>query len=336
MIEEEMNAQDFWGDQDRAQAKMAELKEARSVLDNLKSLTGSLEDIDLLYELAEADGETGIDEFRNTLAGLEEQYAQLELRTLLSGPFDGNNAMLTIQAGAGGTDASDWAEMLLRAYSRWGEAEGYKVELLDSQSHEEAGIKNATLKFIGPWAYGYLLAEMGVHRLVRISPFDAQGRRQTSFAAIDVMPEVEEEDELEVDETELRVDTYRAGGKGGQHVNKTESAVRLTHLPTGTVVQCQNERSQHKNRAMAMKMLQAKLIQLREAERNSELQSMYDGKGQIAWGNQIRSYVMAPYTMVKDHRTGHETGNVQSVLDGNFQPFIESYLKFKAKGTPPT
>ncbi|HMS17038.1 MAG TPA: peptide chain release factor 2, partial [Planctomycetota bacterium] len=296
-------------------------------------LASGVADMELLYELSEADGASGLAEFEKTLSDLEAAYDALELQTLLSGPFDRNNAIVTIQAGAGGTDASDWAEMLLRAYSRWGEAEGFKVELLDSQEHEEAGIKSATIKIIGPWAYGYMLAEMGVHRLVRISPFDAQGRRQTSFAALDVAPEVEEEDEIVVDETELRVDTYRAGGKGGQHVNKTESAVRLTHLPTNTVVQCQNERSQHKNKAQAMKMLQAKLAQLREAERNSELQSMYDGKGQIAWGNQIRSYVLAPYTMVKDHRTGHESGNVQSVLDGNFQPFIEAYLKSKVKGS---
>lgn len=330
MIEEEMGAKDFWADQDRAREKVASLKAARAVVDSIGSVAASLEDLDLLYEISETDGDAGLAEFERTLAEIETGYDALELRTLLSGPYDRSDAILTIQAGAGGTDASDWAEMLLRAYTRWAEDQGFRSELLDSQPHEEAGIKSATLKISGSFAYGFLLAEMGVHRLVRISPFDAQGRRQTSFAALDVAPDVEEAGDIVINEAELRVDTYRAGGKGGQHVNKTESAVRLTHLPTGTVVQCQNERSQHKNKAKALGMLKAKLIQLREAERNSELQSMYDSKGQIAWGSQIRSYVMAPYTLVKDHRTGHETGNVDAVLDGDFQPFIEAYLKSKS------
>ena len=326
-----MSDQDFWSDNDRANARVVELKEAKNVTDALDSLGSSIEDLEILGELAEEEGEVGLQEFERTVESLEVEYAQLELRTMLSGPYDRNNAIVTIQAGAGGTDASDWAEMLLRLYGRWAERQGFKTQLLDSQAHEEAGIKHATIRVAGAWAYGYLMAEMGVHRLVRISPFDAQGRRQTSFAAVDVIPEVEEDADIEVNDADVRVDTYRAGGKGGQHVNKTESAVRLTHIPTGAVVQCQNERSQHKNRAQAMKLLKAKLIQLREAERNSELQSMYDGKGQIAWGNQIRSYVMAPYTLVKDHRTNHEVGNVQSVLDGDVQPLIEAYLKHRAK-----
>jgi peptide chain release factor 2 len=221
--------------------------------------------------------------------------------------------------------------MLLRMFRRWAEARGYGTELIEAEEQEEAGIKHGTLRISGPMAYGYLGGEVGVHRLVRISPFDAQQRRQTSFAAVEVIPDIDEDTTVDIEESDLRVDTYKAGGKGGQHVNKTESAVRITHLPTGIVVQCQNERSQHKNRGQAMKILKARILQMREAERNEELKGLYDNKGQIAWGSQIRSYVLAPYTLVKDHRTNCETGNVQAVIDGDIQPFIDAWLHHKLR-----
>lgn len=321
----------FWNDQDQANARVQALKTSKRIVESVDRVAGGLDDLEVLAELAADEGEAGMAEFAQTVDDLEKNYADLELRTLLSGPYDDGGAIVTIQSGAGGTDASDWAQMLLRMYGRWAERQGYKTQLLEALEHEEAGIKHATLKVTGVLAYGYLSAEMGVHRLVRISPFDAQGRRQTSFSAVDVIPDLPEDSSIEVEDKDLKIDTYKAGGKGGQHVNKTESAVRITHIPTSTVVQCQNERSQHKNKAMALKMLKARLMQLRDAERNKELKSMYDGKGQIAWGNQIRSYVLAPYTLVKDHRTNHEIGNVQAVLDGAIQPFVESYLKHRAK-----
>ena len=326
-----MAAPGFWDDQDRAKGRVAVLKVARAGVDAYDVLALGVEDLEILLELAEEEGEGALREVEATVSELESGYEDLELKTLLSGPFDSGNAILTIQSGAGGTDAADWAEMLLRMFSRWAEIMGYGTELLEALEHEEAGIKHASLKITGPYAFGYLTAEMGVHRLVRISPFDAQSRRQTSFAAVDVIPDSEEEPDIEVDEKDLRIDTYRAGGKGGQHVNKTESAVRITHEPTGVVVQCQNERSQHKNRASAMKMLKSRLLQLREATKDAEIKSLYDTKGQIAWGNQIRSYVLAPYTLVKDHRTNTENGNVQAVLDGLIQPFVEAYLRHRAQ-----
>lgn len=332
-IEQEMSLAGFWDDPDRAKNRVLALKTAKSTVVSLDELKSGIEDLDLLAEIArEQDDFASWEEVDRSLVLLEQRYAALELRTLMTGKFDAGNAVLTIQSGAGGTDAADWALMLLRMYTRWSERSGYSTELLEVSDHEEAGIKHATLRVTGPYAFGFLTAEMGVHRLVRISPFDAQGRRQTSFAAIDVIPDVEDEPDIEVDERDLRVDTYRAGGKGGQHVNKTESAVRLTHLPTGVVVQCQTERSQFKNKSTAMKLLKARLVQLRESERNKELQALYDSKGQIAWGNQIRSYVLAPYTMVKDERseTPHKEGNAQAVLDGGIQSFIDSWLKERA------
>lgn len=330
-----MAANGFWDDQDKAKIRVAALKEAKSRISELDGLTSGLDDIEVLLELAVEDGgEAALAEVQATLSDLQQRYDSLELKTLLNGPWDHCGAVLTFQAGAGGTDASDWAQMLLRMYSRWAEGRGYTVEILDVVEAEEAGIKHATVRVTGAYAFGYLSAEMGVHRLVRMSPFDGAGRRQTSFAAVDVTPELEEEPQIEILDKDLRIDTYRAGGAGGQHVNKTESAVRLTHLPTGVVVQCQSERSQNKNKGTAMKMLKTRLLQRREAERNSQIKLMYDSKGEIAWGNQIRSYVLAPYTMVKDLRVEDkeqgETGNVQAVLDGGVQPFIEAYLKQKA------
>lgn len=329
-IEEEMSQEGFWNDPDRANSRVASLKESRNTCETLDRLIQDIDELDVLRELAEEEGGDADAEIESAVAEMEVAFADLELRTMLSGPYDQGNAQLTIQAGAGGTDASDWAQMLLRMYGQWANRMGYKTKLLDSQEHEEAGIRHATLEVTGPRAYGYLAAEMGVHRLVRISPFDAQARRQTSFAAIDVMPVLDAEPDIEIDDKDLKIDTYKAGGKGGQHVNKTESAVRITHLPTNTVVQCQNERSQHKNKAHAMKTLKTRLLQLRELERNQELKSMYDSKGEIAWGSQIRNYVLAPYQLVKDLRSNHETGNVQPVLDGDLQPFIESYLRHRA------
>ncbi len=330
-----MAVEGFWEDQEKARIKVGALKEAKSRTSELDSMGNALEDLEVLLELAVEDGgDSGLQEVIATRNELQQRYDALELKTLLCGVWDHCGAVMTFQAGAGGTDASDWAQMLMRMYTRWAELRGYTVEVLDMVEAEEAGIKHATMRVNGPYAFGYLTAEMGVHRLVRMSPFDGQGRRQTSFAAVDISPELEEEPDIEVLDKDLRIDTYRAGGAGGQHVNKTESAVRLTHLPTGVVVQCQSERSQHKNKGAAMKMMKTRLLQRREAQRNSQIKSLYDVKGEIAWGNQIRSYVLAPYTMVKDLRIDDkeqgESGNVQAVLDGGVQPFIEAWLKQKA------
>jgi len=272
------------------------------------------------------------------LAALEEdlhtltrQCDKIELQGLLSGPQDMKNCFLSIHAGAGGTESCDWASMLLRMYTRYFEDNKYRCEELDITPGEEAGIRSITLRVSGPFAFGKLSCEVGVHRLVRISPFDSQNRRHTSFAAIDCIPEFEDDIDIVVDDDDLRIDFYRASGAGGQHVNKTSSAVRITHIPTGIVVQCQNERSQHKNRAQAMKVLKARLFMLEQKKRDAEIAKLYGDKGEIAWGNQIRSYVLQPYQMVKDHRTNHQTGNVQGVLDGDIEPFIESYLRFRTK-----
>jgi peptide chain release factor 2 len=322
----------FWDDQEKANAKVAELKATKSVVEGIEGISADLDDAEVLGELAaEHQDAASEEEASRMLAGLVERFDALELRSFLSGPYDAGGAIVSFQSGAGGTDASDWAQMLMRMYLRWAEQMGYKTEVLDVVEAEEAGIKHAEVRFAGPYAYGYMVAEMGVHRLVRMSPFDQMTRRQTSFAAVDVTPDVEEDSTIEIPDKDVRVDTYRAGGKGGQHVNKTESAVRLTHLPTGIVVQCQNERSQHKNRESAMKMLRGKLLQQRELQRMADLKSLYDSKGQIAWGSQIRSYTLAPYQLVKDHRTGHETGNVDAVLDGRVMPFIDQYLRHRAR-----
>jgi peptide chain release factor 2 len=286
-------------------------------LEELADLLADAEDADLASEL---DSET---------AAVADGLAELELRNMLRGPDAHRSALLTVHPGAGGTESQDWAEMLLRMYSRYAERRGYTVNLVEYQPGEEAGVKSATLEILGDHAFGYLGAETGVHRLVRISPFDAQGRRHTSFASVFVYPEVDEDVEIEIDESDLRIDTYRASGAGGQHVNKTDSAVRITHVPTGIVVSCQQERSQHKNRAKAMKMLQAALYQKAEEEKEAERQALEDSKTDIAWGNQIRSYVLQPYTMVKDHRTSVEVGNADGVLDGDIHGFIEAFLRRK-------
>jgi len=265
------------------------------------------------------------------MRSLDTNLDNLKLRTLLSGEYDKNNAILSIHAGAGGTEAQDWADMLLRMYIRWAEAHDYKVSILDILKDTEAGIKSATLLISGVNVYGYIKSEKGVHRLVRISPFDANHKRHTSFASVDVMPEIDDDANIEINEADLRIDTFRSGGAGGQHVNTTDSAVRITHIPTGVVVSCQNERSQHKNKDVALKMLKGKLIEIKEAEHKEKIEDIQGKYNQIAWGSQIRSYVFHPYSLVKDHRTNAEIGNTQSVMDGNIDKFINEYLKYNAK-----
>jgi peptide chain release factor 2 len=291
-----------------------------------------VKDIAELFEMAVAESDKEmLTHIEKDLKELEKKLSQIELQGLLNGPDDTRNCFFSIHAGAGGTESCDWVAMLLRMYTRYFEKKKYKVEELDILAGEEAGIRSVTLRVSGPFAFGKLSCETGVHRLVRISPFDANKRRHTSFAAVDCMPEFEEDINIEIKDTDLRVDFYRAGGPGGQNVNKVSSAVRITHLPTGIVVQCQNERSQHKNRTQAMKYLKAKLYMLEQQKRDSELAKLYSDKGQIAWGNQIRSYVLQPYQLVKDHRTDYQTGNVDAVLNGELDDFIESYLRHRAK-----
>ncbi len=312
-----------------------ELLKERSIITRQKEVVEELEErqeeLALLLEMAqEEDDESTFQEVRKELGRLEKDIKRAELQRLLSGEHDASNAIVTIHSGAGGTEAQDWADMLLRMYLRWCERQGFQVRMLDLMPGEEAGIKSATFLVKGQFAYGYLKSEAGVHRLVRISPFDASGRRHTSFASVFVVPELDESIDVQIDEKDLRIDTYRASGAGGQHVNKTSSAVRITHLPTGIVVQCQNERSQHKNKAIAMKILKARLYELEQEKRNQEKQRLHDQKKDIGWGSQIRSYVMHPYQMVKDHRTNTETGNVNDVMDGNIDRFIEGYLEQNA------
>ncbi len=289
-----------------------------------------MEDTELLLDLAdeESDAEAEI-EVAEKLREIQAHIAVAEVERMFSGEHDGNNAIISVHAGAGGTEAQDWVDILLRMYLRWAEAKGFKTDILDYLPGDEAGVKSVTVMFRGRNAYGYLRSELGIHRLVRISPFDSSGRRHTSFASVMVMPELDDSVEVKIDDKELRIDTYRSSGAGGQHVNKTDSAIRITHLPTGIVVQCQNERSQHRNKDMAMKMLAARLYEL-ERQKKAEAQEGLSGdKMEIAWGSQIRSYVLQPYRMIKDHRTDQETGNVDAVLDGNLDPFIKAYLLWK-------
>ena len=331
-IEEKMSAADFWNDMAAAQKTAQRLAPLKKTVEEMDGLWRLRADAEAAYELA-AEEPAYLEECESLLGELGSKLAQMEIQVLFSDEYDQGNAILSLHPGAGGTESQDWTEMLLRMYVRWGERQGYQVETLDYLPGDEAGVKSVTLLIKGEKAYGYLKAEKGIHRLVRISPFDSSGRRHTSFAAADILPELEEGDSaITINPEELKVDTYRSGGAGGQHVNKTDSAVRLTHLPTGIVVQCQSERSQISNRASAERILKAKLLDLKRQEQEEELASLRGDQRDIAWGSQIRSYVFHPYSMVKDHRTKHETGNVQAVMDGEILGFMEAWLKARAAG----
>lgn len=320
---------DFWSKKE-SKHLLKEQSVHKKFLENWNSLKSEMDDMTVLVDLYN-EGETGIEtDIEEAYLSLQKSVSDFELKLILSDQHDINNAILTIHSGAGGTEADDWASMLYRMYSRWAEENKAKVEILDMLDGDEAGIKSITLNIIGEYAYGYLKGESGVHRLVRISPFDSQNRRHTSFASVFVLPEIEDDFEVEISEADLRIDTYRAGGAGGQHINTTDSAVRITHVPSGVVVTCQNERSQHKNKASAIKILKAKLYELEMNKRNAAKEKLENTKTEIGWGNQIRSYVMHPYKMVKDLRTRYETGNVDAVMDGGLEPFIKSYLLFSA------
>jgi len=324
-----MEQPNFWDDAKASQEYMRELKGLKSIIEEYDRLVGEYDDVEVLLQMGyEENDESLIPEVEETLNGFIRDFEKLKLDTLLSDEYDKENAILTIHAGAGGTESCDWAQMLWRMYQKWADKKGFTTELLDFLDGEEAGMKSVTMQINGMNAYGYLKSEHGVHRLVRISPFNAAGKRQTSFASIDVMPDIEEDMGIEVADEDIRIDTYRSSGAGGQHVNKTSSAIRITHIPTGIVVQCQNERSQFQNKDKAMQMLKSKLYLLKQQENLDKESGIRGEVKEIGWGNQIRSYVMQPYTLVKDHRTNEEIGNVISVLDGNIDPFINAYLKW--------
>lgn len=328
-LEREMEAPNFWDDADVANQKMKLLKNLKDTVDLYASLATQYEDIETLIEMGyEEEDEALVVEVRSELDSFIGTLDDLRISTLLNGEFDKNNAILKLNAGAGGTESCDWAQMLYRMYTRWAEKKGFSVEVLDYLDGDEAGIKSVTFQVNGINAYGYLKAEKGVHRLVRISPFNAQGKRQTSFVSLDVMPEINDDLDIEIKDDDIRIDTYRSSGAGGQHINKTSSAIRITHFPTGIVVQCQNERSQFQNKDKAMQMLKAKLYMLKMEENKEKLSDIRGEVTEIGWGNQIRSYVFQPYTMVKDHRTSVESGNVDAVMDGAIDLFINGYLKW--------
>ncbi len=327
-----MAQEGFWDNPEAAKSVVSQISGLKSVIEPVLAADKSIRDIQDLFELAAEENDAAtLATIEQDLGVLDKQCEKIEISGLLSGPDDLRNCFFSIHAGAGGTESCDWAAMLLRMYTRYFERNGYTFEEMDITEGEEAGIRSITLRVAGPFAFGKLSCETGVHRLVRISPFDSNARRHTSFAAVDVMPEYDDDVEIEIDEEDLRIDTYRAGGAGGQHVNKTSSAVRITHNPTGIVVQCQSDRSQHKNKAEAMRMLKSKLYMLEEQKRDAELAKLYSNKGQIAWGSQIRSYVLQPYQLIKDHRTDYQTGNVNAMLDGDIESFIESYLRYRAE-----
>ena len=327
-----MEAPGFWDDPERSNQKMKELKNLKDTVGECDKLSTQYDDILTLIDMGyEENDESLIPEIRGELDEFIREFDELRIGTLLSGEYDKNNAILKLNAGAGGTESCDWCGMLYRMYTRWAERKGFTIEVLDYLDGDEAGIKSVTFQVNGLNAYGYLKSEKGVHRLVRISPFNAQGKRQTSFVSLDVMPDIEGDLDVDIDEKDLRIDTYRSSGAGGQHINKTSSAIRITHIPTGTVVQCQNERSQFQNKDKAMQMLKAKLYLLKQQEAEEKLSGIRGEVTDIGWGNQIRSYVMQPYTLVKDHRTNAEISNVGAVMDGNIDPFINAYLSMDAE-----
>ncbi len=331
-FEEKMSAPDFWDDNEKAQGVIAEMNAVKSSVDKYEKLQQEYDDASMMAELADEEGDESLfGEIAESVKSIQKRLEDFELDLLLNQPYDKMNAILELHPGAGGTESQDWGQMLLRMYTRWAEKRGFKVEVLDYLPGDEAGIKSVTLLIKGFNAYGYLKTEKGVHRLVRISPFDSSGRRHTSFVSCDVVPEITEDTDVEIRTEDLKIDTYRASGAGGQHINTTDSAVRITHLPSGIVVTCQNERSQIKNREQAMTMLRSKLYERKIEEQQKELDEIRGEQSDIAWGSQIRSYVFHPYSMVKDHRTSVETGNVGAVMDGDLDPFIDGYLRSQIK-----
>ena len=331
-LEKETAKQEFWNDTKNSTKVLSRIKQIKTKCTDYKEILNEINNLQELTELLELepDEELEKDILKNTKK-VEKKLEKMRLSTLLSGKYDSNNAIVTIHPGAGGTESQDWAEMLYRMYTRWANKNNYEIKEVDYLDGEEAGLKSVTFEVIGENAYGYLKSEMGVHRLVRISPFDAGGRRHTSFAALEILPEITDDIEIEINQDDLRIDTYRASGAGGQHINKTSSAVRITHIPTNTVVACQSERSQIQNRETAMRMLKSKLLNLKEKEQKDKIEDLKGEQKDIAWGSQIRSYVFCPYTLVKDHRTGYEVGNVEAVMDGDLDGFIQSYLEFLQK-----
>lgn len=338
-LDEQAAQPDFWNDVENTKKVLKEQKTVNEKVGSYENLVRMYEDAQTMLELAaeeefdsEEEQESFLQDIRSSLKEIAQRIEEEKLSALLSGEFDQNNAILSFHAGAGGTEAQDWVQMLYRMYAHWSERHHFKVKVLDYLAGEEAGIKSASILITGTNAYGFLKSEHGVHRLVRISPFDASGRRQTSFASLEVMPEIDDDYDIEINPADLKIDTYRSGGAGGQHVNKTESAIRITHIPTGVIVACQNERSQHQNREVAMKMLKSKLVKIKEREHLKRIEDIKGEQQQIGWGSQIRSYVFMPYTLVKDHRTNCESGNINAVMDGDLDPFINAYLKAASQG----
>lgn len=338
-LDEQAAQPDFWNDVENTKKVLKEQKTVNEKVGSYENLVRMYEDAQTMLELAaeeefdsEEEQESFLQDIRTSLKEIAQRIEEEKLSALLSGEFDQNNAILSFHAGAGGTEAQDWVQMLYRMYARWSERHHFKVKVLDYLAGEEAGIKSASILITGTNAYGFLKSEHGVHRLVRISPFDASGRRQTSFASLEVMPEIDDDYDIEINPADLKIDTYRSGGAGGQHVNKTESAIRITHIPTGVIVACQNERSQQQNREVAMKMLKSKLVKIKEREHLKRIEDIKGEQQQIGWGSQIRSYVFMPYTLVKDHRTNCESGNINAVMDGDLDPFINAYLKAASQG----
>jgi peptide chain release factor 2 len=332
-LEAKASAPNFWDDLENSQKILQRTGKLKNTVESYDSLCTLFEDLEVLIQMGDEEGDLSlIEEIETSINEFEEGLASLRLQTLLTGEYDKNNAILTFHAGAGGTEAMDWVSMLVRMYTRWTERHGFKTQVLDFLDGDEAGLKSATLSIEGENAYGYLKSESGVHRLVRVSPFDASGRRHTSFASLEVMPEISDDNNIEIKEEDIKMDVFRSSGAGGQHINKTSSAVRLTHIPTGIVVACQNERSQFQNREKAMKMLKSKLLEIKEREHLEKIDDIKGVQKEIAWGSQIRSYVFMPYTLAKDHRTGFESGNINAVMDGDLDGFINAYLKSASAG----